>query len=79
MRCSVCNFLCIGYFTLPNGIRLGFCLVHPYPGILSEQVTALGEKFIVELPDGKQYPWTFSAFAEHVRKTPHFKNMVKEN
>ena len=79
MNCCVCNALCIGYITIPRGIRLGFCLVHPYPCILSEHATALEENFIIEWVDGSRHPWTFSGLAEHVRKTPHFKNMVKEN
>jgi hypothetical protein len=80
MRCSVCNFLCIGYVTLPNGIRVGFCFIHAYPSILSPNVTVVKPQWIIEFEDGSRKYWTFAAFVERVREeTVWFKKNVTEN
>jgi hypothetical protein len=79
VNCSVCNVLSIGYLTLPNGTKVGFCFVHAYPGILSPNITIVQPKWIIEFEDGTRKHWTFEEFAEHVRKRPSFKGFVKEN
>ena len=79
VKCAVCNFFCIGYVTLPDKTKVGFCFIHAYPGILSPDITIVQQEWKVELPDGSQRHWTFAEYTEHVRKRPFFKEIVKEN